>query len=185
MCRLSSAGDPAQMKAMRAPGGVCRRDTMETLFDNLHGVAAERLSFTPAFEGRAFLLARPAGNILVYSSGRVTDDFTALAATGGIARQYLNHEHQANPSCDSVAEEFGAPLYCHAADANAAAKICNVDQTFDGRAHHSMISRSSPFPAIRRARPLSCGRMARIAISSPATPSICATANGGSPCSTA
>ncbi len=146
MYRLSSAGDPTQMEVVYAPGGVCRRDVMEALFDNLHGVAAERLSFAPAFEGRAFLLARPAGNILVYSSGRVADDFADLSAAGGIARQYLNHEHQANRSCDSVAAEFGAPLYCHAADAKAAAKTCNVDQTFDGRAHHFDDFEAIPIP---------------------------------------
>lgn len=109
---------------------------MEALFDNLYGVAPERLSFAPAFRGRAFLLARPSGNILLYSSGRITEDFDGLAAAGGIARQYLNHQHQANGSCDKVAAHFGAPLYCHVADAEETAKLCKVDQTFDGRSHH-------------------------------------------------
>ena len=109
---------------------------MNALFDNLYRVAPERLSFAPAFTGSAFLLARPTGNILVYSSGHVAQDFTALAAQGGVARQYLNHEHQAHVSCDRVAEEFGAPLYCHEADARAAAQICNVAATFADRAHH-------------------------------------------------
>lgn len=109
---------------------------MEKLFDNLHDVAPERLSFAPAFTGRAFLLTRPSGNLLVYSSGRIADDFASLADAGGIVRQYLNHEHQAHASCDEVAAQFDAPLYCHAADAAAAAKICKVDLTFDGRSHH-------------------------------------------------
>jgi Metallo-beta-lactamase superfamily len=109
---------------------------MEALSDNLHGVAAERLSFAPAYQGRAFLLTRSSGNILLYSSGHVADEFASLGEAGGVARQYLNHEHQANASCDKVAAQFGAPLYCHAADADAAAKTCKVDRTFDGRAHH-------------------------------------------------
>jgi glyoxylase-like metal-dependent hydrolase (beta-lactamase superfamily II) len=119
---------------------------MDALFDNLYSVAPERLSFAPDFQGRAFLLARRPGNILVYSSSRVADDFTALAGAGGVARQYINHEHQAHASCDRVAAEFGAPLYCHAADAGAAARICNVAQTFDGRAHHFDDFEAIPIP---------------------------------------
>jgi glyoxylase-like metal-dependent hydrolase (beta-lactamase superfamily II) len=109
---------------------------MDALFDNLYDVAPERLSFAPAFLGRAFLVSRPSGNILLYSSGRVAEDFDAVAAAGGVTRQYLNHQHQANASCDKVAERFGAPLYCHAADAEEAAKLCKVEQTFEGRSHH-------------------------------------------------
>lgn len=119
---------------------------MNALFENLHSVAPERLSFAPAFEGRAFLLARPSGNILIYSSGRIADDFASLAAAGGIARQYLNHEHQAHGSCDKVAAEFGAPLYCHAADASAAAKVCTIAQTFDSRSHHFDDFEAIPIP---------------------------------------
>jgi hypothetical protein len=119
---------------------------MEALYDNLYRVAPERLSFAPAFTGSAFLLARASGNLLVYSSGHVADDFAALAARGGVARQYLNHEHQANASCDEVAAKFGAPLYCHAADAEAAAKACNVDNTFDSRAHHFDDFEAIPIP---------------------------------------
>jgi hypothetical protein len=109
---------------------------MDALFDNLYGVAPERLSFAPAFNGRAFLLTRPSGNILVYSSGHVADDFPALAGAGGVARQYINHEHQANATCDKVAAQFSAPLHCHVADARAAAQTCTVAATFADRAHH-------------------------------------------------
>jgi glyoxylase-like metal-dependent hydrolase (beta-lactamase superfamily II) len=109
---------------------------MEALYDNLYRVAPERLSFAPAFTGSAFLLARASGNLLVYSSGHVADDFAALAARGGVARQYLNHEHQAHASCDTVAARFAAPLYCHAADASAAAQTCTVAATFADRSHH-------------------------------------------------
>jgi hypothetical protein len=41
---------------------------MERLFDHLYSVGAEMLSFAPTFYGRAFLLRRREGNILVYSS---------------------------------------------------------------------------------------------------------------------
>jgi glyoxylase-like metal-dependent hydrolase (beta-lactamase superfamily II) len=119
---------------------------MDALFDNLYSVAPERLSFAPDYQGRAFLLARPQGNILIYSSGHVAGDFAALAKAGGVARQYLNHEHQANASCDEVAAQFGAPLYCHAADAEAAARTCNVAQTFDSRSHHFDDFEAIPIP---------------------------------------
>jgi len=52
---------------------------------------------------------------------------------GGVPRQYLNHRHEAAPVCDWVAETFGAPLFCHEADAGSASAGCNVDEAFSER----------------------------------------------------
>lgn len=67
---------------------------MECLFDRLYGVGAETLSFAPTFQGRAFLLRRRKGNILIYSSGRMKEEADGLLAQGGISRHHLNHRHQ-------------------------------------------------------------------------------------------
>jgi hypothetical protein len=67
---------------------------MERLFDHLYAVGAEALSFAPTFHGRAFLLRRRNGNLLIYSSGRMQEEADALLTQGGIGRQYINHRHQ-------------------------------------------------------------------------------------------
>jgi len=67
---------------------------MECLFDRLYGVGAETLSFAPTFQGRAFLLRRRKGNILIYSSGRMKEEADGLFAQGGISRHHSNHRHQ-------------------------------------------------------------------------------------------
>lgn len=109
---------------------------MERLFDNLYAVAAERLSFAPAFTGRAFLLRRSVGNILIYSSGRIAEEADALLAQGGIARHYLNHQHQAMPTCDWVSERFGAKLFVPELEMRAIAEIYHVGGTFTRRELH-------------------------------------------------
>lgn len=119
---------------------------MDTLFDNLRSIAPERLSFAPAFLGSAFLIERPTGNLLLYSSSRIADDFAGITARGGIARQYLNHQHQALASCDAVAAHFNAPLYCHADDAEAARQTCQVAATFRERAQHFTDFEVIPIP---------------------------------------
>jgi len=73
---------------------VRRRRSMERLFDHLYAVGAETLSFAPTFRGRAFLLRRKEGNILIYSSGRMKKEADGLLAQGEISRQYVNHRHQ-------------------------------------------------------------------------------------------
>ncbi|MFC6761416.1 hypothetical protein ACFQFQ_21380 [Sulfitobacter porphyrae] len=106
---------------------------MERLFDKLHAVGSERLSFAPAFTGRAFLLRRRDGNILMYSSGCIADEAVALLTHGEITRQYINHHHQAMPSCDWISERFGAPLFVPESEARTVAEQCRVGGTFSGR----------------------------------------------------
>jgi glyoxylase-like metal-dependent hydrolase (beta-lactamase superfamily II) len=103
---------------------------MERLFDHLYSVGAETLSFAPTFHGRAFLLRRREGNILVYSSGRMKEEADALLAQGGISRQYLNHRHQAVASCDWVSERFAAPLFVPKLEEPAIAATCRVGGAF-------------------------------------------------------
>lgn len=50
-----------------------------------------------------------------------------------MTRQYLNHHHEAAPSCDWVTRTFDAPLHCHEHDRTEASQACNVDATFSER----------------------------------------------------
>ncbi len=91
------------------------------------------MPFGPSLEGRAFLLQRERGNLLVYSSPTLEPDAAAIEELGGIARQYLNHRHEAAPICDWVRATFGASLHCHENERGAVAETCAVDETFSER----------------------------------------------------
>lgn len=93
----------------------------------------EPLGFGPSLEIRAFLLEREDGNVLIYRSARLRDDAETLRGLGVVARQYLNHHHEASPECDWVARTFGAPLHCHIADAPMVSEVCQVSETFSER----------------------------------------------------
>lgn len=106
---------------------------MDTLIAGLYGSAPEPLGFGPELEIRAFLLERPQGNLLVYRSASLERESETIAALGGVARQYLNHWHEASPTCDWVAKTFAAPLACHADDAAQVSQACHVAETFADR----------------------------------------------------
>jgi len=82
------------------------------------------MPFGPSLEGHAFLLQRERGNLLVYSSPTLEPDAAAIEELGGIARQYLNHRHEAAPICDWVRATFGASLHCHENERGAVAETC-------------------------------------------------------------
>src|SRR5690348_17128816 len=106
---------------------------METVVPGLYASAPEPLAFGPSLEIRAFLLERASGNLLLYRSAALRDVTDEIDDRGGIARQYLNHWHEASDECDWVSQTFRAPLYCHDADATQVAKRCRVDHTFSDR----------------------------------------------------
>jgi glyoxylase-like metal-dependent hydrolase (beta-lactamase superfamily II) len=106
---------------------------METVIFKLHASAPEPLGFGPSLEIRAFLLRREQGNLLIYRAATLEQDVETVNDLGGVSRQYLNHHHEASPACDWVAKTFGAPLHVHEADAQAASKVCDVDETFSER----------------------------------------------------
>lgn len=106
---------------------------METIIPGLYASAPEPLGFGPSLQIRAFLLRRGPGNLLIYRSAALERDAEEIRDLGGISRQYLNHHHEASPTCDWVAGEFDAPLHIHEKDAPSASKTCNVDATFSER----------------------------------------------------
>lgn len=106
---------------------------MQSLLPTLHASEPEAVPFGPSLEIRAFLLQRERGNLLIYRAETLKRDKETVDELGGISRQYLNHRHEAAPVCDWVAEAFGAPLFCHADDAESASAGCKVAETFAER----------------------------------------------------
>lgn len=109
---------------------------MEHLFDTLYGVGAEQLSFAPDFTGRAFVLRRPDGNLIVYASRRLAEEADGLLSTGAFARQYINHHHQAMPSCDWACEHLAAPLFGPELERRQILAHCRMGAGFAGRETH-------------------------------------------------
>ena len=103
---------------------------MDTVVPDLYASAPEPLGFGPSLEIRAFLLRRDRGNLLLYRSNTLERDVKAVNDLGGLSRQYLNHRHEASPTCDWVADTFGAPLHCHENERRSVSKRCNVSETF-------------------------------------------------------
>lgn len=106
---------------------------MQKITSGLYASEPEPLGFGPSLEIRAYLLRRDAGNLLVYRSANLERDAEEIEKLGGVSRQYLNHEHEASPATERVTQMFGAPLYIHEDDAEEAAKVARVDETFSER----------------------------------------------------
>ena len=92
----------------------------ETVIPHLHASAPEPLPFGRDLVIRSFLLERPAGNLLVY---------TTRNASGDVWRQYPNHGHEAAFAPDTL----NAPVFVHAADRAAVAERMPVRAAFSRR----------------------------------------------------
>jgi metallo-beta-lactamase superfamily protein len=108
---------------------------MYNVIPGLYDSTPEPLGFGPSLEIRAFLLQREQGNLLLYRSEMLELDAEQINALGGISRQYLNHRHEASPTCDWVARTFDAPLHVHEKEAPSVSETCNVAETFSERHH--------------------------------------------------
>jgi glyoxylase-like metal-dependent hydrolase (beta-lactamase superfamily II) len=106
---------------------------IEAVLPGLYASAPEPLPFAPSLDIRAFLLRRPRGNLLVYSSPSVAADAEAFKALGGISRHYLNHRHEAGFGPERVAAAFGAPLFVHENERRSVAAAAHVRGTFSRR----------------------------------------------------
>ncbi len=107
---------------------------MQTVIQDLYASAPTALSFAPSTHVRAFLLRRPQGNVLIYSTPEVADEAGAIEELGGVARHYLNHWHEAMVGgADRIGEAFGAPLFCHEDDREETGKKVAVAGTFSQR----------------------------------------------------
>jgi glyoxylase-like metal-dependent hydrolase (beta-lactamase superfamily II) len=103
--------------------------SQDTDLPGLYASTPEPLPFAPSLHIRAFLLQRDHGNVLVYSVGNLEADQAAIRDRGGIARQYLNHRHEAMFASDWV----GAPLFVHQNERESVAEAHEVRATFSQR----------------------------------------------------
>ena len=87
------------------------------------------LPFARDLDVRAFVLQRPAGNILVYSTDRLDRDAAAIEALGGVDRHYLNHRHEAMFTSPAIS----APLFVHQRERPGVARSLHVRATFSRR----------------------------------------------------
>src|ERR671923_284384 len=95
---------------------------METVIPGLYASAPEPLPFAPSLHIRAFLLQRPDGNILVYSTPGLSSAAAAIGDLGGVERRYLNHGHEAMFLDDAHEGPLSAPLFVHRGDADSVAR---------------------------------------------------------------
>jgi glyoxylase-like metal-dependent hydrolase (beta-lactamase superfamily II) len=102
---------------------------LDTVIPGLHASAPERLPFGRGLDIRAYLLEREAGNLLIYRSDTLPREAAAIRERGGIARQYLNHRHEATFASDWV----GAPLFVHEDERDSVARRRAVRATFSKR----------------------------------------------------
>jgi glyoxylase-like metal-dependent hydrolase (beta-lactamase superfamily II) len=107
--------------------------TLDTVVPGLYASAPERLPFGRSLDIRAYLLEREAGNLLIYRSDTLPREAAAIRERGGIARQYLNHRHEAAPVTNWVTDTFGAPLFVHVEEAPAVSAVAHVRATFSRR----------------------------------------------------
>ena len=108
-----------------------RRSRPEPSVPGLHALAPEPLPFAPSLEIRAFLLDRPRGNILLYSTKGLAAERPVTEALGGISRRYLNHRHEAI----FAAEGIDAPLFVHERERRSVERTDHVRATFSRRHH--------------------------------------------------
>ncbi len=102
---------------------------VEAAIPELYASAPQSLPFAPSLDIRAFLLRREQDNLLVYSVTEFEADAPTVQNLGGIARQYLNHWHEAMFASNRV----DAPLFCHENDRESVAQKTHVSGTFSTR----------------------------------------------------
>lgn len=121
---------------------------MKQIFPDLWQTRPEQpLPNVPDLVTRAYVLVRPEGNLLIYSSG-LEDEHDAIAELGGLRRQYLSHLDEAGPALAKIRTRFGSELWGHAAEAGDVRLRSGIspDRTFDGPETHFGALEVMPLP---------------------------------------
>ena len=105
--------------------------TLRPTIPGLHATSPEQLPFDQRLVIRAYLLEREAGNVLIYRTGTLAADARRFEELGGVARQYLNHSHEA--MFGDAEPAIDAPLFVHEADAAETRRRAPVRATFSRR----------------------------------------------------
>jgi len=99
----------------------------ETGIERLRASAPYPLPFAPQLHARAYVLERPAGDVLIYGAGEPEADLARAA--GPLSRRYLSHHHEAMFAADIP----GVPLFVHGAGYDSVEKGFHVRGTFSRR----------------------------------------------------
>ena len=99
----------------------------ETGIERLRASAPFPLPFAPQLHARAYVLERPAGNVLIYGAGEPEADLATNA--GPLTRRYLSHHHEAM----FAAEIPDVPLFVHESDLGSVEDRFHVRGTFSRR----------------------------------------------------
>jgi glyoxylase-like metal-dependent hydrolase (beta-lactamase superfamily II) len=98
---------------------------MDLVIPGLYATAPQPLPFAPSLAMRSFLCQREGGNLLVYAASGLEGEGPAIEGLGGVARQYLNHGHEA----EFVSASPASPIFVHEDDSEAV----DGGRTFSGR----------------------------------------------------
>ncbi|HEX2114022.1 MAG TPA: MBL fold metallo-hydrolase [Alphaproteobacteria bacterium] len=121
---------------------------MKQIFPDLWQTRPEQpLPNVPQLITRAYLITRPDGNLLIYSTG-LEDEHRAIQELGGVSRQYLSHVDEAGPALGAIKARFGSELWGHEVEAEAVRKRSGVvpDRTFSGPETHLSDLEVIPLP---------------------------------------
>ena len=77
----------------------------------------------------AYLLVRPAGNVLFYNTAAEAD-LAQAEALGGVRYQLLTHRDETGPSLQRIRQRFGAELGCSVPEASYIGRDCQPDLVF-------------------------------------------------------
>lgn len=88
--------------------------------------------FFKAFHSNAFFLKRPSGeNFVIYNSPHLEFDEFLMRDMGGVARQYISHDHELDRTCEWLQNTFSSQFYCHDLDEGKSNEFCSVSGTFN------------------------------------------------------
>ena len=105
---------------------------MKEIFPYLFRTKAHRPFAFSSFQVSAYLIVRPHGNLLIYSSKHIDEYYDFINQQGGLAGTLITHEHEASSYCNLVADHYNVPFYCPQIEEESIAKICKVDRTYSG-----------------------------------------------------
>ncbi len=103
---------------------------MEEIYPYLFRTEAYGLFAFGSFKVSAYLLLRPEGNLLIYSSKKIESYFSFIEEKGGLKANFITHVHEASKYCNIVSNRFNVPFYSPELESVEISKSCRVDKTY-------------------------------------------------------
>ncbi len=103
---------------------------MEEIYPFLFRTEPHGLFAFGSFKVSAYLLLRPEGNLLIYSSKKIENYFSFIEEKGGLKANFITHVHEASKYCNIVSDHFNVPFYSPELESEEISKSCRVDKTY-------------------------------------------------------